>query len=72
MYIYTYIYIYICKYKYTLYILIYQYLMMIGRDGGFSTLFHGCGFSCQQRVLKTFLSLDISTPRIGWFDFGIS
>ena len=25
-----------------------------GRDGGLSTLYHSCGFACQQRVLKTF------------------
>ena len=25
-------------------------LGLIGRDGGLSTLFHSCGFSCQQRV----------------------
>ena len=27
---------------------------LIGRDGGLSTLCHGCGFAFQQRVLKTF------------------
>ena len=27
---------------------------MITRDGGLSTLRHGCWFACQQRVLKTF------------------
>ena len=27
---------------------------MIGSDGGLSTVCHSCGFSCQQRVLKTF------------------
>ena len=26
----------------------------MGRDGGLSTLCHGCGFACQQSVLKTF------------------
>ena len=31
-----------------------QYLMVIGRDGGLSTLCHSCEFACQQRVLKTF------------------
>ena len=31
-----------------------QYLMVIGRDGGLSTLCHSCRFACQQRVLKTF------------------
>ena len=29
-------------------------LGLIGRDGGFNTLCHSCGFPCQQRVLKTF------------------
>ena len=29
-------------------------LGLIGRDGGLRTAFYGCGFSCQQRVLKTF------------------
>ena len=29
-------------------------LGLIGRDGGLCTLCHKCGFSCQQRVLKTF------------------
>ena len=29
-------------------------LRLIGRDGGLSTLCHSCGFSCHQRVLKTF------------------
>ena len=29
-------------------------LRLIGRDGGSSTLCHSCGFTCQQRVLKTF------------------
>ena len=32
-------------------------LGLIGRDGGLSILCHGCGFSCQQRVLKTFPGL---------------
>ena len=31
-------------------------LGLIGRDGGLSTLCQGCGFACQQRVLKTFPS----------------
>ena len=30
--------------------------MLIGRDGGLSTLRHSCGFGYQQRVLKTFRS----------------
>ena len=34
-----------------------QYLMVIGRDGGLSTLCHSCRFACQQRVLKTFSHL---------------
>ena len=29
-------------------------LELIGRDGGLSTLCHGHGFACQERVLKTF------------------
>ena len=29
-------------------------LGLIGREGGFSTLYHSCGLACQQRVLKTF------------------
>ena len=32
-------------------------LRVIGRDSGLSTLCHGCGFACQQRVLKTFPGL---------------
>ena len=31
-----------------------QYLMVIVRDGGLSTLCHSCEFTCQKRVLKTF------------------
>ena len=31
-------------------------LGLIRRDGGLSTLCHGCGFASQQRVLKTFPS----------------
>ena len=29
-------------------------LGFIGSDGGLSTLWHNCGFACQQRVLKMF------------------
>ena len=29
-------------------------LRLIRRDGGLSTLCHSCGFTCHQRVLKTF------------------
>ena len=29
-------------------------LGLIGRDAGLRTLYHRCGFACQQRVLKTF------------------
>ena len=29
-------------------------LRLMRRDVGLSTLFHSCGFACQQRVLKTF------------------
>ena len=28
--------------------------VLIGWDGGLNTLCYGCGFVCQQRVLKTF------------------
>ena len=51
-----YIYIYIHTYIYILYIYIYILLLLglIGRDYGLSTLCHNCGFSCQQRVPKTF------------------
>ena len=43
-------------------------LGLIGRNGGLSTLCHGCEFACQQRVLKTGpspgpLALAISSPR---------
>ena len=31
-------------------------LGLIGRDGGLSTLCHGCRFACRQRVLTTFPS----------------
>ena len=31
-------------------------LGLIGRDGGLSTLYHSCGFACQQRVLKRDIS----------------
>ena len=30
-------------------------LGLIGTDGGLRTLCHGCGFACEQRVMKTFL-----------------
>ena len=42
--------------------------MLIGRDGGFSTLCHSCGFACQQRVLKTFPGPGYfrSNDRIDW------
>ena len=33
-------------------------LVVIRRDGGFSTLCHSCGFACQERVLKTFPGSD--------------
>ena len=38
----------------TIYIIPPLTLGLIGRDGGLSTLYHGCGFACQQRVVKTF------------------
>ena len=34
--------------------LIHLSLGLIGRDGALGTLCHGCGFACQQRLLKTF------------------
>ena len=34
--------------------------VLIGGDGGLSTLCHSCGFSCQKRLLKTFLALAFS------------
>ena len=40
-------------------------LRLIRRDGGLSTLCHSCRFAMQQRVLKTFLELGISTSRMG-------
>ena len=40
-------------------------LGLIGRDGGLSTLCHTCGLACQQRMLKTFVTLAISVPRMG-------
>ena len=40
-------------------------LGLIGRDGGLSTLCHSSRFAWQQRVLKRFLALAISTPRMG-------
>ena len=38
---------------------------LIVREGGLSTLCHSCGFACQQRVLKRFLGVALSTPRMG-------
>ena len=38
-------------------------LGLIGRDGGLSTLCHSCGFTCQQRLLKTWPWL---SPLQGW------
>ena len=40
-------------------------LWLIERDGGLSTLCYSCGFARQQRVLKCFLALAISAPRMG-------
>ena len=37
----------------------------------FSTLYHGCGFRYQQRVLTTSPCLPISTPKFGQSDYGI-
>ena len=67
-YIYIYIHIYMCINIYIyIYNLLYIQLTfsscyssislalgLIGRDGDLSFLCHGCGFTCQQRVLKTF------------------
>ena len=39
--------------------------MMIGRNGGLSTLCHSYGFACQQGMLKTFCFLVSSAPRMG-------
>ena len=30
-------------------------LVVIGEDGGLSTLYHSCGITCQQRMLKSFI-----------------
>ena len=52
----------------SMYILIPLTLGLIERDGGLSTMCHGCGFTYQQRVLKRFLALvisAISAPRMG-------
>ena len=49
-----------------------QYLMMIGRDSGLSTLCHSCGFACQQRVLKTFPGSDYLRSEDGQSDYEIS
>ena len=69
MYICIYIYVYIYMYMWltisSCYGSIPLALGLIGRDGGLSTLCHSCGFACQQRVLKRFLALAISAPRMG-------
>ena len=49
-----YIYIYIYMYISSCYGSISLTLWLIEKDGGLSTLCHSCGFTCQQRVLKTF------------------
>ena len=65
-----YIYIHICLKLFWIYSSPFQLattqslcLMVIGRDGGLSTLCHSCGFACQDRVLKTF-------PGPGYLCFG--
>ena len=51
-----------------------QYLLLIERDGGLSTLWYGCWFACQQRVLKMFPGLDYLCSEDGgvwlWHVFG--
>ena len=42
-----------------------QCLMVIGRDGGSSTLCHRCEFACQQRVLRTFPCPGFYAPVMG-------
>ena len=52
MYICVYMSVCVCVYIY-IYI-IYIYIYIYGSHGCLSYLCHNCGFSCQQRVLKTF------------------
>ena len=54
--IYTYVYMYIYKHSspFDLARVQSQYLMVVERDDGLSTLCHTCGFPSEQRVLKTF------------------
>lgn len=44
--------------------------MLIERDGGLRNLRHSCKFDYEQRVLKHFLVIAISAPRIWWFECG--
>ena len=41
-------------------------LGLIRRDGGLSTLCRSCGFACQQRELKTYVSWPWLSPLQGW------
>ena len=67
IYIYKYIYINLCIWLTisSCYGSIPLTLGLIGRDGGLSTLCHSCRFTSQQKVLKRYLALPISAPRIG-------
>ena len=89
-----YIYIHICLKLFWIYSSPFQLattqslcLMVIGRDGGLSTLCHSCGFACHQGVLVSQLwvclsgqgAKDVSWPWLslpwGWcmtFDYDIS
>ena len=46
-------------------------LVLIGSDGGLSTLCYNCRFDYPQRVLKTFPGPAISTPRMRLSDYVI-
>ena len=65
-----------CKFLYIAYHLIIYgtiplSLVLIGNDSGLSTLCHSCRFNYQERIQKIILSLAISTPRMGYTDYGI-
>ena len=76
----NYIYVYICIYIINTFIhttYIYMFiisscystiplaLVLIGKDGGLSTVCHSCRFTCQQRVLKTFPDPGYLRPKDG-------
>ena len=44
-------------------------LVLLGRDGGFSTLCYSCGCACRQKVLKNFLAMAASAPKMGWYGY---